>query len=320
MAIHKTPATIKHHRYNWLFEAEWQMIHNRMDGNSFAFFIGGNGTGKTYAALSRAEILGVDEHEKPDFLFNPDELENHVFFDKVELYDKITELEKLPANKIKGYQLILDEAQKTVYGKDWMSTDVKDFNKEMTTIRSSRFSIALTMPTIKMITTDLRCLGTYQCEMKRIDLRQKCSYSSMHLLELKAFFGDVWRRRPYVQKAVMNPITGLPGREIGLLHEFRWDLPSRSIRRGYEKLKKEFRTKSSEERSDKMAEDAKQIEIKKNKLSYNDAMVMVETHPSKYRDLKGKFDWGRIYEDKLVGMEASKRIAKRLNEEDVQDG
>lgn len=245
----KTPDSIKNNKYSWLFASEWQMIHNRMDGNSFTFFIGANGSGKTFAALKRAEIIGVDKTDSYGKLFDPDNLGNHVFFDRMEMLSKIKELEKLPGFKKRGYQYILDEAQMTANAKDWNNKEVLKFSKEMTSIRSSRFSICLTMPTYKMITTDLRQLGTYLCEMmppNTIDLENSIAYSKLHLLALKPYLGDVWRHRPYLKAKNVNPILKLPVVQQGLLSEFSWELPSKTTIKNYEKLKKEFRKRSSE--------------------------------------------------------------------------
>ena len=234
----KTPISIKTHKYNWLFGSEWQMIHNRMEGNSFTFFIGMNGSGKSYAMLKRSEILGKDQYDNYGFLFDPDHLENHVFFDRQDMQNKIAELEKLPSFKIRGYILNLDEAQMTANAKQWNDRDILDFSKEMTSIRSSRFSISLNMPSYKMITTDLRQLGTYICEMYppgRIDRVNGLAFSKLHLLELKPYLGEVFRHRPFISVSEENPITGFSQNHGGLMSEFSWQMPSKIIRKNYEK-------------------------------------------------------------------------------------
>jgi len=127
-----------------------------------------------------------------------------------------------------------------------------DFSKEMTSIRSSRFSISLNMPSYKMITTDLRQLGTYICEMYppgRIDRVNGLAFSKLHLLELKPYLGEVFRHRPFITVKEENPITGLSQNHGGLMSEFSWGLPSPLIRKNYEKLKKEFRKMSSERKA-----------------------------------------------------------------------
>lgn len=235
-----------------MFASEWQMIQNRMDGNSFTFFIGMNGSGKSYAMLKRCEILGKNVDDTYEFTFDLDHLENHVFFDRQDMQNKVAELEKMKSSKVRGYMLNLDEAQMTANAKQWNDRDILEFSKEMTSIRSSRFSISLNMPSYKMITTDLRQLGTYICEMyppSRIDRQNRLAFSKLHLLELKPYLGVVWRHRPFISVAERNPVTGLSQSHGGLLSEFSWELPSRELRRNYEKLKKEFRKKSSERKA-----------------------------------------------------------------------
>jgi hypothetical protein len=304
----KTPKSIKENKYSWLFASEWQMIHNRMDGNSFTFFIGGNGTGKTFAALRRAEILGVDKNDEYGTLFDPDHLENHIFFDRTEMLQRISELEKLPSFKKRGYQFVLDEAQMTANAKDWNNKEVLKFSKEMTTIRSSRFSICLTMPTYKMITTDLRQLGTYLCEMfppNRIDIERGLSYSKLHLLALKPYLGEVWRHRPYLKAKSINPILGLPVLQQGLLSEFTWELPSKTTIKNYEKLKKDFRKRSSE-----LAAKREEERLKgKKKKTVKDYAEIVLKNPEKYK-VDGEFNTGLLLKNFDIGMSMANHIKK----------
>lgn len=286
----KTPISIKTHKYNWLFGSEWQMIHNRMEGNSFTFFIGMNGSGKSYAMLKRSEILGKDQFDNYGFLFDPDHLEKHIFFDRQDMQNKIAELEKMPAFKIKGYILNLDEAQMTANAKQWNDRDILNFSKEMTSIRSSRFSISLNMPSYKMITTDLRQLGTYICEMyppSRIDRVNGLAFSKLHLLELKPYLGEVFRHRPFISVKETNPVTGLSQNHGGLMSEFSWGLPSKLIRKNYEKLKKEFRKMSSEKKAT-IKEDKKVKETNSNKSVEELVEMLKEKRPGfNLKDIKG---------------------------------
>jgi hypothetical protein len=243
--IRQIPESIQQHKYASIFGAEWKMIHTGMQGNSFNFFIGTNGTGKSYASLKRAEIIGVDQNDEYGFLFDPDHLENHVFFDKKQMMTKIGELEKLKnLEKTRGYQIILDEAQMSANAKDWNSKEVLNFSKDMTTIRSSRLSICLTMPTHRMITTDLRQLGIYQVQMapaETIDLKRGLSHSKLHYLKLQPHTGDIWRNRPYVKQTYVGPISQLSQTRKGKLNDVIWKLPSIKVRRRYENLKNAFK-------------------------------------------------------------------------------
>jgi hypothetical protein len=310
----KTPDSIRNHRYSWLFAPEWQMVHNRMEGNSFTFFIGMNGSGKTYADLKRSEIMGVNEQGDNSFLFDWDNLGNHVFWDKNVMLEKIHELEKNYSHgKIRGYQLILDEAQKSANAKEWNDREVLAFSKEMTTIRSSRLNISLTMPTYRMITTDLRQLGTYQAEMLPPDTMDRVngySFCKLHLLELKPFISEVWRKRPYLHMKQLNPVTGLVTVHQGLLSKFRWELPNRTIRRNYESLKKDFRRQFAEER---VAAGLELAETKKKKLGFKEMIDLVKKNIGNYVDKDNNVLAGLIAADGVCGLDAAKYIAKALN-------
>lgn len=238
------PKSILEHKYAEIFAEEWDMINNRMDGNSFNFIIGGNGTGKTYAALKRSEIIGVDEHDTYGKLFDPDHLENHVFFDKQDMLNKIAELEKQGLKRTKGYQIILDEAQMSANAKDWNNKNVLQFSKDMTTIRSSRLSICLTMPTHRMITTDLRQLGIYQVEMapsETMNLTQKITHSKLHFLKLHPHTGEIWRKRPLIHFSIKNKLVDLRMGKRGKVNDVLWSIPSRTTRKNYERMKKAFK-------------------------------------------------------------------------------
>ncbi len=248
------PKSILEHKYANIFAAEWDMVNNRMDGNSFNFFIGGNGTGKTYASLKRAEIIGVDEHDSYGKLFDPDNLHKHVFFDKQTMLNKIAELEKQGIKKTRGYQIILDEAQMSANAKDWNNKEVLQFSKDMTTIRSSRLSICLTMPTHRMITTDLRQLGIYQVEMapaKTMDLHHGLAKSKLHYLKLNPHTGEIWRNNPALKFHFINPVSKLAVKKKGKLRKILWKLPSIKTRNRYEALKKAFKEKRAEEYENK---------------------------------------------------------------------
>lgn len=311
--LRETPPSIREHKYGAIFGAEWQKIHNRMDGNSFNFFIGSNGTGKTYAALKRAEIVGVDENDSYGRLFDPDHLENHVFFDKTDMLSKIAKLEKKGLEKTRGYQIILDEAQVTANAKEWNNREVLNFSKDMTTIRSSRLSIVLTMPSHRMITTDLRQLGIYQVEMfpaETLDLKNGISYSKIHFLKLNPHTSEIWRYRPLTNCNFISPITGFGLVRRARLSQITWNLPSRKVRRNYENMKAAFREQRSEEH-----EQTKEIQEKKNLLKQT--VESIRKNIDYYRDPKKGFSWEKIVKDYDVSVATAYRVVAFLKKDEA---
>jgi len=313
MVNRKIPPSIQNNKYSWLFAKEWEQIHNRREGNSFNFFIGGNGTGKTYASLRRMEIVGVDENDSYGRLFDPDHLENHLFFDKQDMLNKISELENKSLRYRRGYQLTLDEAQMTANAKEWNDRNVLAFSKEMTTIRSSRLSITLTMPTHRMITTDLRQLGTYQVEMypvERMERDKGLSHSKLHYLTLKPHLGEIWRKRPLVIQEVMNPISHLPIIKKGRLNDITWELPTKTTRKNYEQLKREFRKITAEKKSTaKLAKETKSFK-------FNDWVNRARERKEQYRDPLKVFAWNLIQKDLHCGVSSCYKIVKILKDEE----
>jgi len=308
----KTPESIKNHKYSWLFEEEWQQIHNRMEGNSFTFFIGMNGSGKSYASLKRMEILGVNENDEYGTLFDPDHLENHIFFDKQNMINKIAELEKLSLDERRGYQIMLDEAQMSVNAKEWNNKEVLNFSKDMTTIRSSRLNITLNMPTHRMITTDLRQLGTYQCEMyppQRIDRSKKIAYSKLHFLTLRPHEGEIWRQRPLIKKLITNPITHLPTMKKARLNEIAWKLPSAKIKNRYEDLKSAFREKTANEKAEN------KLEPTEKRSMFKSIIDEVSENLDAFRDPKKGFSWVKIAKEYSCGVTTAQRVVKFIKAE-----
>jgi hypothetical protein len=310
------PKSIAEHKYHEIFAKEWLMIHNRMEGNSFNFFIGSNGTGKTYAALKRAEIMGVDEQDSYGTLFDPDHLENHLFFDKQDMLNKIAELEKLSLKDRRGYQLILDEAQMTANAKEWNNKEVLGFSKDMTTIRSSRLNIVMTMPTHRMITTDLRQLGAYQVEMlpaDTINLKKGISYSKLHFLKLNPHLGEIWRTNPQVRQVFKNCISRLSTSKQGKLRRLGWTLPSKTTRKNYEEMKQAFRDKTAELNA------KKQLEPETKKSLTQMILEDVREKLDNYRDPVKGFSWAKIIKDYNCGTSTAYQIVKVLNSEAMGD-
>jgi len=308
----KLPGSIANHKYHEIFGKEWLMIHNRMDGNSFNFFIGRNGTGKTYASLKRAEIVGVDESDSYGTLFDPDNLENHLFFDKQDMLDKIAELEKMSLKDRRGYQLILDEAQMTANAKEWNNREVLGFSKDMTTIRSSRLNIVMTMPTHRMITTDLRQLGIYQVEMlpaESIDLQSGIAYSKLHYLSLNSHDGEIWRSRPYIKQKYENTISHLSTFKQGKLNRIGWKLPSKTTRKNYEEMKKAFRDKTADENA------RKRLEPIEKKSMFNSIIEEVNKNLDNFRDPIKGFSWIKIAKEYSCGVTTAQRVVKFIKAE-----
>jgi hypothetical protein len=313
MPRRKVPSQIKKSKYGWFFGSEWNMIHNEMQNNAFVFFIGANGSGKTYAALKRAEILGLDKRGYYGTLFDPDHLEKHLFFDKNDMLKRIKEVEKWPLYKRRGYQFILDEAQISANAKEWNQKDVISFAKDMTTIRSSRLSISLTMPTYDMIATDLRKIGSYYVEMKHpstINLTDGKSYSKLHILTLKAFLSDIWRERPKFETTTTNFITGLPQKNYYALNEVAWELPSKNVIKSYEEMKSAFREKRSE-LSDIRIANEKDKEIASRRVDFGELLDFVKVNKEKFFNDKGSVDWGLII-SKVEGFKIPKSTAQKV--------
>lgn len=311
----KVPESIANHKYASIFAEEWKKIHNRMDGNSFNFFIGGNGTGKSYAALSRAEIIGVDENDEYGSLFDPDHLENHVFFDKQDMMAKIAELEKQTLSKTRGYQIILDEAQVTANAKEWNNREVLSFSKDMTTIRSARLSIVLTMPTHRMITTDLRQLGIYQVEMfpaQTMNLADGITYSKLHYLKLNPHTGELWRYRPVVEFPFVSPITGIKTIKRGRLNQLAWKIPRKKTRKNYEEMKKAFR-----ELRGINVEKAKTFKKETKKSLLQTIVESVRNDIEKFKKPDGKLSWFLIMSNLKCSEYTARRAVYRIKADGV---
>jgi len=246
----KIPDSIRMHKYSFIFEPEWKMIHNSKKGNSLAVICGGLGSGKTYAALRRGEILGVTEDKEDLHLFDPDHLENHVCFDKIG-FDRITAMLKDKGSRwSRGYNIVLDEAEIDLYSKDFQKDTVKDLTKKFATIRSRRYCIALTLPSFGMLNADIRRLVNYYCQMEKVNLELKLSYSTFNYLKTNPFTNVIYRNKPTFKETIVG-MDGSPMYKRTKLSRVEWELPSKPIRKKYEELKEAFLDELDESQKDK---------------------------------------------------------------------
>jgi hypothetical protein len=229
------------------------------------------------------------------------------------MLNKIAELEKLPLDKTRGFQIILDEAQATVNAKEWNNKEVLNFSKDMTMIRSSRLSIVLTMPTHRMITTDLRQLGIYQVEMypaETMDLRHKISFSKIHNLKLNPHTGEIWRYRPLIAFRFENPITGLKTVKRGRLSKIAWRLPSKTVYKNYEAMKKAFKEQRSEANA--------KVTVRQEKKSIFKSMVeTIRADPITYQKPDGRLSWYLVMNRFNCGLDTAKKVISFLNHDGV---
>lgn len=286
----KIPDSIRLHKYSFIFEPEWRMIHNTKKGNSLAVICGGLGSGKTYAALRRGEILGVTEGNKDLHLFDPDHLEDHVCFDKIG-FDRITAMLKEKGTRFsRGYNIVLDEAEIDLYSKDFQKDTVKDLTKKFATIRSRRYCIALTLPSFGMLNADIRRLVNYYCQMEKVNLQEKISYSTFNYLKTNPFTNVIYRHKPTFKEIIIG-MDGLPMIKRTKLSRVEWDLPSKSVRKKYEELKDAFLDELDQSQFDKSEARVKKAN---GKVSLSETIIEKISKDVERFKKDGRLNWVKV--------------------------
>ena len=244
---YKVPSQIANGKYPWLFVKEWKLMQNTMAGNNLHVTAGMPGSGKTYQQLYKAERLSFDRHGEQR-LFQPKYLWEHLAWGASDLAVLITELSKKNAGNTRGYQIIVDEGQLALFSKDAMKEEVKNLSKLLMTVRSKRWGIQINLPSIGMLSKDVRSIVNSVVIMRGVPTNY--SFGSYYHLELNPFDGEIYWRKPVFYK-IHKTVSGMPMIERKSGGVLTWDKPSKVCRRVYERLKRDHQAQLFSEYGDK---------------------------------------------------------------------
>lgn len=238
----------------------------RENQNFMCAITGGTGKGKSWAALSIAEIYS--EMYKIDFNVNKHVI--HSYKEILQLLNAKNVNEILKPCSI----IIFEELQVSANSRDWQGQSNKGLNRLVSTFRNKRLIVLFTTPILRFIDNQTRELFHGEFEVINHDKNLKTSLIRPRFLTPKPFVNDFYRARMIIQYADREK------EKHQVKYLSTWTLPKASdyIIDAYEAKKKAFNDKLN-------ADELKKIELQeKQALGRNksDDLVKVKDLYDKY--------------------------------------
>lgn len=287
----KYPEAIKQDKNSWL----WKPIYKRVKEKNQQFactFCGKPGSGKSYTALSIAE------------LFYPDiDVNESIFFTPKDFAKKVNE--KLP----KGYPLILDDAGLSILSTEAMQKEIRNISKTLQSIRHRNLLVFLTVPSFGLLAKSTRILSDYYCNPLRIDYDTEETICKFQRIKFDALSGDMYRSNPVRSYYKKNELSGF----TELVQEkylcFRIKKPSEKVCKDYDKFKKE-RMKEFDEQNYFELENRHQQKTKRTLT--NKQMVARIRQKKDYFIQNNKVSWEKIMLEFEIGQNKARAIANMV--------
>lgn len=197
----------------------------RKNNNNLVSWIGKTGSGKTFSAISAAEIMS----EMSGVPFSVD----NIVFSLREL------MELINSGKLKrGSTIIFDEPQASISSKDFQSAANKVFNLLVTTFRHRNYSLFFCTPFESLLDKSTRRLFHARFETLSINPNNKTCRLKPRWVEYSDF-----KANPYIKQLI---VCFKDEEKISRSRKlFHWDvpIPSQEIIDAYEVKKMEFTTR-----------------------------------------------------------------------------
>lgn len=214
--------------------------------NTIIVIIGPVGTGKSYSAVSYAELIqmiGLGGNFSVD----------RIHFDVLSFLGQIKAKDKDGKFVLKaGDCIILDEAGVNISSRDWYSETNKKLLNVLETFRWRGLITILTVPDISFIDSKARRLITFLFEMQHILKKQQIAIVKPLIVSINQRKGDIY----YIYYQYRNPSDGIRYKITNLF----LPMPSKELRLEYDKKKEAFATNLAE----KMYRDIEWSSIKKD--------------------------------------------------------
>ena len=245
MVIYRNPDDSKEH-------SVIRYIGNRVSSegkkNCLIFVTGSTGNGKSYSAISMAEIYA----KMYNIDFDP---EYHIISSLKELLQLITEPEETRRIKF-GSVIVFDEPQVEGGSTDWQSDINKALAQLVSTFRNQRLVVFFACPYKEMVSKQTRILFHAEFRVEGYDLKTKMSKIKPRFLEWNPRVQDFYYKRLIVEykeqgKQVMT---------ISKLHQWHVPLASKELLDVYEDKKKKFTDDLNKRLLQKITMDEKRAE------------------------------------------------------------
>lgn len=207
-------------QHSW---ARWMVARTmRKNQNNLVSYIGKTGSGKTWSAMSVAEIMGVMDGV-------PFTVE-HIVFTLTELMNLINS-DKLK----KGSKILFDEPQVSISAREFQSSANKIFNYLLSTFRHRNFTLFFCTPYETLLDKNTRRLFHARFETMSIDPNNKTCKLKPRYIEYSDF-----KEQPYRKRLIVRTIRSK--KEPQEERVDWWDIPKPSpeLIKLYEEKKRAF--------------------------------------------------------------------------------
>jgi len=286
----RIPLTIKNHRNAWLWKPIWKRMHHKNKMWS-AVFCAEPGSGKSWAALSIADLLDRDSDDKPRFTID------RVAFTPLQF------MALVKRDWPKGTVIILDDAGLALCSKDAMTKIVRQLGKVFQSCRYKNLGILLTLPSLSMLESHTRQLLKAYVEPTGIDFERKQTRVKYHVMQTNVKQGKTYFHRPERRERGVSA-WGYPIIHHYVVDSVLVDVPRKGLTSVYERKRRhdlkqwydeQYRLLSEMGKpkpsmsSEKERAYAKAVRLKKRGLTFKAIAKQVKRHPETVRMwFKGK--------------------------------
>jgi len=287
------PAEIKNHKDKWFWKQAWLRMHTARQQFNGAI-CGSPGTGKSYFALSSAEL--IDRASEGGSRFDI----SRVAFDSSQFFDLANT--PLPV----GSAIVLDDSALSAFSADTLKTEVKQLTKCFISMRHQRRAIFLTFPALTMLTSNIiRCLMWY-VEMQKIDYEAQQSFAKVLRLQLAPRTGKVYYHSAGFDVNTFRPELGMTLPQHFLRPPLTACLPSPKLVKDYEAARAAAMKWHYQDSKDLVSGKAE------SKRTFAEDFAFVEKERKRFEDVNGKVSQVKL----LVGgftENRAKLISHELN-------
>lgn len=275
------------HVEKWLSDIRNRMLFNNK--NWLTINCGETGSGKSYSALSQADIISPRGFRMKNLVFTP-----------LQFLERIKDSDDFK----KGDVIIFDEAGVGMSSREWYSIQNKLLGNILQTFRHMNVGVIFTTPNISFIDIQARRLFHNYIETINIDFRSETCFVKVFNIEHNSRFNKTYFKHPRVEGKALRYV-GVPKPNPVLIEE-------------YEKLKDEYSRKLRDDAHKELMKTLYPEEYKTNRHDVSEIIEQVKNNVDRYKKLwhgKVLIDDKLIETDFDIGSRKSLKIKRALEVE-----
>lgn len=286
----------------------WEMVH-KDNRNALIVVEGPPGTGKSYFCLKVAQDLDHRFYENPAITIEM--LGFRILFRPARFARILGE-----SNLYTGAVIIIEEGGVQADHRKWFTFNNMVFNYILEVFRFMRLIVIVNVPVIQFMDSDAQKMFNYHVETVKVEYKEKLNVVKIKEQSYNSTTKKIYRK--FLRFKVNK-------RWIAFKLPWKFQGPSKTIVRVYEKLHREFKSGLIEDLAKEMQMIDKQESMKKKKILINedDAVAQIIANPARYVKIvrnRKMVSAPLIESDFNVGRGISARIKSRaemeLNEPD----